>query len=416
MKASVDVAIFGAGPYGLCLASSLAQSGIDFRIFGQPLETWKANMPPGMLLKSYPWASNLYASQAGFTIKEFSSRSALPYHDTMMPLSRETFVTYGEEYRSRLVPNVEPRMLQSLTQSSSGFRAELDDGQVVEARRVVIAVGLQPFKHVPELFNDLPAELCSHSGDYGSLDRLAGKSVTIVGAGASATDLAALLAQAGASVCLVARTDEVKFAGAPRRRGSFARIAWPSSGIGEGWMLKVCAAAPQLVQLLPDDYRLSLAYPSALGPLGGAFVREQVIGRVGVKTGFQVTEAEVSGAGLQLRLHRRDGSSETIKTDHVIAATGYRPDVRRLSFLDKRIRTGLCTAHGAPVLSANYESSISGLHFVGPISATSFGPVMRFVLGTKHPSRSLPYYFSKTLARRSVAGSGFGVLRPAVQQ
>jgi thioredoxin reductase len=325
-------------------------------------------------------------------------------------------VAYGEEYRSRLVPNVERKMLQSLTQSSSGFRAELDDGQTVEARRVVIAVGLQPFKHVPQLFNDLPAELCSHSGDYGSLNRLAGKRVVIVGAGASAVDLAALLSQEGASVCLVARTDELKFAGAPRRRGPLARIAWPSSGIGDGWMLKVCAMAPQLLQLLPDDYRMRLAYPAALGPLGGAFVREQVIGGVGIKTGFQVSEVEVSGAALQLRLRGRDGGSETIKTDHVIAATGYRPDVQRLGFLDRRIRASLLTVAGAPVLSTDYESSVSGLHFVGPISAGSFGPVMRFVLGTKHPSRLLPHYFSKSLARRFVAGSGIGVLKPAVQQ
>jgi thioredoxin reductase len=416
MKASVDVAIFGAGPYGLCLAGSLAQSGIDARIFGHPLESWKANMPPGMLLKSFPWASSLYASEAGFTIKDFCSRSALPYHDTMMPLSRETFVAYGEEYRSRLVPNVERKMLQSLAQSSSGFRAELDDGQTVEARRVVIAVGLQPFKHVPQLFTELPADLCSHSGDYGSLNRLAGKSVVIVGAGASAVDLAALLSQEGASVCLVARADELKFAGAPRRRGPLAHIAWPSSGIGDGWTLTVCAMAPQLLQLLPDDYRARLAYPAALGPLGGAFVREQVIGGVKIKTGFQVSEAGVSGAGVQLRLRGRDGSSETIKTDHVIAATGYRPDVQRLGFLDWRIRAELRTVAGAPILSTNYESSVSGLHFVGPISAASFGPVMRFVLGTKHPSRSLPYYFSKSLARRSVASSGIGVLKPAVQQ
>src|SRR5262249_3945948 len=89
MRASIDVAIFGAGPYGLSLAHGLAECGIEFRIFGRLLEAWKANMPPGMLLKSYPWASNLYAHRRGFTVKEFCSRRALPYHDRMMALSRE---------------------------------------------------------------------------------------------------------------------------------------------------------------------------------------------------------------------------------------------------------------------------------------------------------------------------------------
>jgi thioredoxin reductase len=415
MSASVDVAIIGAGPYGLTLAHGLAARGIEFRIFGKPLESWKANMPPGMLLKSYPWASSLYAARQGFTLKEFCSRAAVPYHDTMMPLSRETFVAYGEEFRSRLVPNIEPRMLQSLTRSSSGFRAELDDGQIVDARRVVVAVGVQSFRHVPEMFNDLPAELCSHSGDYGSLDRLAGRDV-IVGAGASATDIAGLLAQEGCSVRLVARADEVTFAGAPRHRGLLERLIGPSSGIGEGWVLKLCAAAPELVHLLPEDYRLKLAYTPALGPLGGAFVRDSVIGKVRIETGFQISEVAPFGDRVQLHLRHRDGTSEAIKTDHVIAATGYRTDVRRLGFLDHRIRAGLRTIGGAPVLSADYESSISGLHFIGPISAGSFGPVMRFVFGAKHPSRLLPLYFSKALGRRRVTVSGLGVLEPAVQQ
>src|SRR5262249_40921183 len=161
-------------------------------------------------------------------------------------------------------------------------------GQIVDARRVVIAVGVQPFRHVPGVFGNLPAELCSHSGQYGSLDGLAGKTVTIIGAGSSATDLAALLAEKGSSVCLVTRADELAFAGAPRHRGRVESLFEPSSGIGEGWVLKLCAAAPGLVRLLPESYRLRLAYTPALGPLGGAFMRDRVIGKVGIKAGFQV--------------------------------------------------------------------------------------------------------------------------------
>ena len=416
MRASIDVAIIGAGPYGLTLAHGLAERGVEFRIFGKPLAAWKANMPPGMLLKSYPWASNLYAGRAGFTVKEFCGRRALPYHDTMIALSRETFVAYCEEFQSRLVPWVEPRMLQSLTRLQSGFRAELDDGQIVEARRVVIAVGIQCFRHVPDVLSDLPEELCSHSGRYGSLGGLAGKDVTIIGAGSSATDLAALLAQEGSSVCLVARTDKVAFAGTPRRRGWFERLVSPSSGIGEGWVLTMCAAAPELVRLLPEAHRLKLAYTPALGPLGGAFMRDRVVGKVRIKAGFHVSEAAPSGSKVQLRLCRRDGTSEVVQTDHVIAATGYKTDVRRLSFLDRRIRSDLRVVNGAPMLSADYESSVPGLHFIGPISANSFGPVSRFVFGTKHPSRSLPRYLEKSLRLTSSGILDAAVLSPVAPQ
>lgn len=409
MRTSIDVAIIGAGPYGLTLAHGLAERGIEFRIFGNPLEAWKANMPPGMLLKSYPWATNLFAGRGGFTIKDFCSRRALPYHDTMMALSRETFVAYCEEFQSLLVPNVESRMLQSLTRLPCGFRAEFDDGQIVDARRVVIAIGIQPFRHVPDVFGNLPEELYSHSGKYGSLEGLAGKDVTIVGAGASATDLAALLAQEGSSVCLVAHADKVAFAGAPRHRGWFERLVGPSSGIGEGWVLMLCAEAPELVHRLPEAYRLKLAYSRAHGPLGGAFMRDRVIGKVRIKAGFQVSEVAPCGSKVQLRLRRGDGTTEVVKTDHVVAATGYRTDVRRLAFLDRRIQSDLRLLNGAPMLSADYESSVSGLHFVGPISAASFGPVFRFVFGTKHSSRALPLYLAKALRATSS-----GILDPVV--
>ena len=45
-------AIIGAGPYGLSIATHLRARGVDFRIFGQPMQAWQDQMPAGMLLKS----------------------------------------------------------------------------------------------------------------------------------------------------------------------------------------------------------------------------------------------------------------------------------------------------------------------------------------------------------------------------
>ena len=46
-----------------------------------------------------------------------------------------------------------------------------------------MAVGLHPFKRLPQEAEHLPAGLCSHSGEYGSLERLDGKEVIVVGSG-----------------------------------------------------------------------------------------------------------------------------------------------------------------------------------------------------------------------------------------
>jgi 2-polyprenyl-6-methoxyphenol hydroxylase-like FAD-dependent oxidoreductase len=49
--ASLDVAIVGAGPYGLALAAHLAERGVEHRIFGPSTEAWRS-MSAGMHLKS----------------------------------------------------------------------------------------------------------------------------------------------------------------------------------------------------------------------------------------------------------------------------------------------------------------------------------------------------------------------------
>ena len=58
---SCDVAIIGAGPYGLSLAAHLAVANINLRIFGKTLDTWRHHMPKDMLLKSDGFASNISA-------------------------------------------------------------------------------------------------------------------------------------------------------------------------------------------------------------------------------------------------------------------------------------------------------------------------------------------------------------------
>ena len=59
MNDLVDVAIVGAGPYGLSLGAHLSAAGVPFRQFGLPMQLWRAAMPAGMFLKSQGFASNL---------------------------------------------------------------------------------------------------------------------------------------------------------------------------------------------------------------------------------------------------------------------------------------------------------------------------------------------------------------------
>jgi thioredoxin reductase len=405
-SSATDVAIIGAGPYGLSLAAHLGAHEVEYRVFGEPMGSWKNNMPSGMLLKSFPWATSLSDPASALSVKSFCSERALPYHDEMMPLSLNRFIEYGEAFQARYVPRVERRRLVSLEPGPAGFCATFADGGTVHTRRVVLAVGLPAFKVIPREANNLAGELFSHSSEYGSLAPLDGKDVVVVGSGSSASDLVALLHERGTRVSLVARRPQLYFAARPRSRRLLERVAAPMSGIGHGWTLGVCANYPELIHLLSQNLRVRLARSNALGPLGGVFVKERVIGQVPLWLGRSIRCIEAVNGKVKLHLADNSGKRESLQADHVVFATGYKVNVGLLDFLGPAILQRLRLFDQEPQLSRHYESSVPGLHFIGPAAASSFGPVCRFVYGSNHSARHLARYLAAVRPRLSTQPIG----------
>jgi hypothetical protein len=52
METDTDLLIIGAGPFGLAMAAYAKHLGLDHRLVGTPMESWKVNMPKGMYLRS----------------------------------------------------------------------------------------------------------------------------------------------------------------------------------------------------------------------------------------------------------------------------------------------------------------------------------------------------------------------------
>ena len=206
-----DVAIIGAGPYGLSIAAHLKARGIRFRIFGKAMHAWLAHMPKGMHLKSEGFASGLYDPDSTFTLAKYCQREGIPYADVGIPTPLEVFSSYGLEFQKRFVPELEDKSVVSVARSSSGFRICLEEGETAVARRTVIATGLSGFEQVPPILAALGEQWVTHSSRYGNLDHFKGKEVIVIGAGSSALELAALLHQVGACVHLVARAPIVEF-------------------------------------------------------------------------------------------------------------------------------------------------------------------------------------------------------------
>lgn len=72
-----------------------------------------------------------------------------------------------------------------------------------------------------------------------------------------------------------------------------------------------------------------------------------------------------------------------VDVDFVIAGTGYDVDVARLAYLDLEMIPRIQCIERAPALNIHFESSVRGLHFVGPLSFMCFGPLFRFVTGAE---------------------------------
>jgi cation diffusion facilitator CzcD-associated flavoprotein CzcO len=384
MKINHDVAIIGAGPYGLSLAAHLGSRKVDFQIFGEPMQFWRDHMPKGMHLKSEGFASSLYDPNGSYTLMRFCNEKGLNFHETKLPVKLETFVQYGVEFQKKFAPHLQSDNVRHVNKIAGGFALRLENEKLVTARRVVVAVGIRDFRYCPPLLAPLPPQFLTHSSEHHDLAPFKGRRVIVVGAGASATDMAALLQDNGAFVQLVTRGQTVRFHsfGDLDQRSVFKKLRRPNSGIGPGLRARFYCDAPWLFHYFPERLRI-LIVRRTLGPAGAWFMRERVIGRIPLLVATNLEQAEVEGDQVVLMVRDHDGSRRKLVADHVVAATGYKTSLDRAHFLNAEIRAKLKSVEGTPVLSSAMESSVPGLYFLGAMTANSFGPVMRFAFGAR---------------------------------
>jgi FAD-dependent urate hydroxylase len=396
----VDVAIVGAGPYGLSLAAHLRSAGVSFREFGLLMNPWRTAMPQGMFLKSQGFASNLSDPAGTHTLEAFCAATGRPYARYGLPVSLDNFVAYGQWFQSQLVPELEQTLVASVTQRDGGYAVELATGETVPARRVVVTAGIEHFPFVPAELAGLPAELCTHSSQHTDLAALRGRRVIVIGGGQSALESAALLHENGADVQIVVRAPKVIWNGAPLDpdRPLLKRLREPEAGLGSGWSTWFYSDHPGLFRRLPAATRVYRAR-TALGPAGASWLRGRVEGEFPVLTGLSVRSAQAGAAGVRIKLAGPGGERE-LTADHLMAATGYRQELRRLDFIGDSLQASIQTVAGTPAVDKDYQSSVPGLYFAGPVVAPTMGPVMRFVFGADHAARTLAGQLIRTSSPR----------------
>jgi NADPH-dependent 2,4-dienoyl-CoA reductase/sulfur reductase-like enzyme len=379
-----DVAVIGAGPYGLAATAHLrATPGLDVRVFGEPMSFWQ-RMPAGMQLRS-PWtASHIPDPARALSLDRY--RAAVDHAlDPSEPIPLDAFVRYGRWVQGAVVPDLDRRHVQLVEADGRGFRLLLGDGAEIRAATVVVAAGIAPFAWMPEVFRRLPATRVSHTAHEADLSRFAGRRLLVVGAGQSALECAALAREAGATVELAVRAAAIRFlvrSAALHRAGPLTRLLYASSDVGPAGVSHL-VAHPHLFRTVPRAIRDPLARCS-IRPAGAAWLVPRLDGVV-VHAGVDVRSGQVVDDEVVLRLS--DGRD--ISTDHVLCGTGWRVDVARYGFLGRALLAAIRRVDGYPVLDLAFGTSVRGLHVVGAPAAWSFGPLMRFVAGSPPAARAL---------------------------
>jgi thioredoxin reductase len=388
------VAIVGAGPYGLSLAAHLSARGVPHRIFGTPMAFWSkvANAAPARYLKSFGAYTDISApaSNAGF-----ASWCAARGFESFEPCPMENFAAYGKWFQQNHVPHVEPQRVETIRQTFNGFEMTLDDGQSVLCDSTIIATGLEYFEHIPEPLAALPPDLVRHSHNIEDFSLYAGLDVTIIGSGQSALEAAALVREAGGTPTLIVRDTAIHYSTrVPRHRTLWHKLRYPISGLGAGPKSWLLTTIPWICRLLPERTRTHFV-KTHLPPKGAWWLRDRVEPAIPALLNTTISNATVDST--QVSLDLQSGATTTERRFHrVIAATGFKPDIDRITPLDDALKQTITRLDGGPKLDNNFRSSIPGLYFVGPAAAMSFGPLYRFVAGAGFTAKRLSRHLQKT--------------------
>jgi|SRR5215467_881764 len=381
-----DVAILGAGPYGLSAAAHLRTiKGLDVHTFGEPMSFWERNMPLGMLLRSGWAATHIADPDQSLTLDAYKAASS----NFSSPVPLDRFTDYGLWYQRRAVPDLDRRKVVRMESGTKGFRLILEKGETISARRVVVAAGISPFAWRPAEFASLPNFLASHTSEHRDLSKFAGKRVLVVGSGQSALESAALLHEAGAQTEVVARAHNINWLGGLVSRTirfglgpKLSTLLYAPTDVGPAGISQI-VARPDLVRRFPRPVQDWLRKRS-IRPAGARWLVARL-----QSVPMELGRSVVSAAALadQVRVKLDDGSQRTV--DHVLLGTGYRIDVTKYSFFAPGLARSISCQEGYPRLREGFETSVPGLHILGAPAVWSFGPLMQFVVGTHYTSRSL---------------------------
>ncbi|MEU9672115.1 NAD(P)/FAD-dependent oxidoreductase [Streptomyces parvus] len=317
----IDVAVIGGGQSCLATTHALLRRGL------RPVVLEASDRAAG----SWP---RHHDSLTLFSPARYSSLPGMPFPgaDRDRYPHRDEVVAYLTAYADRLDAEIRTgcRIL-AVRRTGDGFTVELEGSGRLSARAVVAASGTFGHPHCPVLpgLQEYAGQVL-HAADYRSPAPFSGRRVVVVGAGNSAVQIAAELADTARAT--LATRASVKFA-AQRILGRDLHFWTARSGLDTAPLGRFLARPP--AQPVLDDGRCRAALAA-----GRPDRRPLFTGADGSKVVWP------------------DGQREEV--DAIVLATGYRPNLPYLAGLDGALYEG-----GDPRHREGLATGVSGLAFVG---------------------------------------------------
>lgn len=376
--------IIGAGPFGLSLAGYCQDAGIDYTIVGKPMELWREHMPQGMHLRSaHDWhldPNNQATFEAYLLEKQLEAK-------TTLPLSRDFYLSYVDWFQQQKQIKPIPQYVTHLEKNGGVFTAQLENGTIVECKNVVIALGFQYFAYTPQALSDMiPATCSSHTCHLVDFSKLKGKRCLLIGGRQSAFEWAALMKDAGvADIHLSHRHDNP-----PPMEADWA---WVPDVVGkmvedETWYAKLSQEEKQdYNQKLWREGRLKVE-PWLAPHLAHPSIRTW--------PNTEVTQCQQQADG-SLNIHLSNG--HILEIDHVIYATGYKPNLFNIPFLrHSSLLQSLKLINNQPVLDSRFQTSVDGLYITSLAATMQFGSFFGFTVSVRTSAQLIGRALTATLA------------------
>ena len=366
---SVELLIVGAGPFGLAVAAQAQADGVDYLVVGKPMGFWRSHMPAGMFLRS---ACDWHLDPANLhTIEAFLATRGQTAAD-VEPLPLDFYLSYTRWFQEQKGLRIEPVLVERLDRVEGGFRAQMENGEIIDAENVVLALGFANFIHIPaELIALLPADRYAHTCHLVEFAPLAGKRILIIGGRQSAFESAALLREAGAAhIHISYRHPTPRFV--PSDWGPANRIV---AGLAENptWFRDLSdEGKAEINHWFWTEGRLKLEpwlWPRINHPNVTLWPESQLAG----------CAVEADGA-LQIRLE----SGASFLVDQVLFATGYEVEMGRVALLARgNLLAELATVNGSPCLDEHLQTNIPGLFITSMPAVQDFGLFFAFTISAR---------------------------------